>query len=333
MASIYDTTDGTVICEGLTSGPSMAESHKAVATAQQLAHERGVSVLLSDYDGDWLVHPDGKLEAQLTERARQVAERLYGSDLDLDHPYERDEEPWLLCRGISWRGWVPVEGLNWAASTIGDTDPEDWEPEVLDPLVQAVDDDYAGERFVVAEGGRQWRRFATLVQAVEAAKLRGLDWAIWDAGDWDEDKGHALDTQPIPFEDYQIAGSLGGYLLFRHITRPRLLVACWSESERQVVAPWGNARVGGRAFARATDEGLESVAESFDTLMAAVSAICRHDSAVVGWPWATREEIERHALPQVRIVAGRLFSADRLDNSVAASEAAAKLAAATMAIL
>ena len=55
MAAIY-TMDGNTLTAGL---QGCTVSDEAIDTARRMAAERGEDVLLSDDDGDWIVHPDG----------------------------------------------------------------------------------------------------------------------------------------------------------------------------------------------------------------------------------------------------------------------------------
>ena len=55
MASIYDSTDGTEIASGMT-------DEQALERARELAADHGEAIHLSDSEGEYLVHPDGRCE-------------------------------------------------------------------------------------------------------------------------------------------------------------------------------------------------------------------------------------------------------------------------------
>ena len=59
MASIYTTTDGDILCDGLQGCHTCDE---AMQIAARTAAERDEAVLLSDDDGEWICYPNGSFE-------------------------------------------------------------------------------------------------------------------------------------------------------------------------------------------------------------------------------------------------------------------------------
>ena len=89
MSTIYDSTNGETICEGIWGdeaedlGLARSEgisARAALATAAREARDRGEPVILEDADGTWLVHADGLAEAHRDEDAEAHAASLGDDD-------------------------------------------------------------------------------------------------------------------------------------------------------------------------------------------------------------------------------------------------------------
>lgn len=68
MAEIYDAETGDLLTAGL-QGCSVCD--EALIAATNLARDLNRDVHLSDDDGEWIVHPDGKIDTQQPNRMEE----------------------------------------------------------------------------------------------------------------------------------------------------------------------------------------------------------------------------------------------------------------------